>query len=535
MFNLIFNHMKKLNHLLFACLALLVFSCVENQEEEFLLEGENKAIPAGSREVKINLDSKYDLTNTVAYSMYDTMAMNVKNRTLAVPHGASDMVLFVEKNSDKVLAVVAVGSNDTQLTLNAETVSAALLDIIPEYASLSVEERQNFAQTASSTPAFRSMVSTVDRLLSSKQGIYSTDSELVANIRAMNSLIAKSYADQNSTGDASHRVSQDMRHWITSGESPKINNRSFAYVEARFTPNRDDKGKETHSYILNPRPISPDQYSITDTDVPDGYYTLALTQKSSAARQANQMALANNLLFLSVGEYFNMLQMQGAAPCANYMIDEMYSELDEAFASPPQNMMAAYLQALAIAASLTEELLESPKCAQFIQNNEAVIAMMAQRALLLAAILDGPTLLQEGAGFMFLMEALYLPFEFQENLMIHHGNVVPGQLRFEMVGSSYDKDYPRNAYLDPEVRAVVLCYYDDIDFTIFAVEWETRYANNGTVSESRTYFDSYGIATTRWTLPNRRTDNYLNAFVRNAEGYDLMGSPMCFVVSTRNL
>lgn len=527
--------MKKLNQLLLLFMGFMVLSCVDSPEEEFLLDAGTKTIPAGSREVKINLDSKYDFSNTIAYSMYDTMAMNVKSRTLAVPHGASDMVMFVEKNSDKVLAVVAVGANDTQLTLNAETVSAAMLDVIPEYANLSVEERQNFAHTAASTPAFRSMVSTVDRLLSSKQGIYSTDSELVANIRAMNSLIAKSYNDQNSSGDANHRITQNMKYWITSGEAPQINNRSFAYVEARFTPNRDDKGKDTHSFILNPRPIAPNQYSITDTDVPDGYYTLTLTQKSSAARQANQMALANNLLFLSVGEYFNMLQIQGAAPCANYMIDEMYAELDEAFASPPQDMVAAYLQALAIAASLTEELLESPTCAQFVRNNQAIIASMAQRALLLAAVLDGPTLLQEGAGFMFLLEALYLPFEFQENLMIYKGNVVPGQVRFEMVSSSYKKEYPRKATLNPEVRAIILCQYDDIDFTQFSVEWETRYANNGTVSDSRTYFNADGIATTTWTLPDRRTDNYLNAFIRDNEGDHLMGSPMCFVVSTRTL
>jgi len=527
-------HMKKLNQLLMACLALLVFSCADNHEEEFLLDAGSKTIPVGSREVKINLDTKYDLSNTVAYSMYDTMAMNVTNRTLAVPHGASDMVMFMEKNSDKVLAVVALGANETQLNVNAENVTAALHDIIPAYASLSAEERLNFNQTAPSSPAYRSLVSTVDRLMSSKEGIYSTDSELVSNIRAMNSLIAKSYSDQNSSGDADLRVTQDMRQWITSGEAPRINNRSYAFVEAKFTPNRDDKGMDPYSFILNPKPIAPNQYSITDTDVPDGYYTLTLTQKSSAARQANQMALANNLLFLSIGEYFNMLQIQGAAPCANYMVDQMYAELDEAFANPPQNMAAAYLQSLAIAASLTEELLESPVCASFVRNNEALIASIAQRALLLAAILDGPTLLQEGAGFMFLLEALYLPFEFQENLMIYNGNVVPGQVRFEMVRSSYEDYAPRRSVVNPEVRAIVMCKYDDIDFTIFAVEWETRYANNGTVSDSRTYFNADGIATTTWTLPDRRTGNYLNAFVRDNEGRDLMGSPMCFVVTTRD-
>ena len=526
--------MKKLNHLLLAALALIAFSCVDSQEEDFLLDAGTKTIPAGSREVKINLDSKYDLTNTVAYSMFDTMAMNVKNRTLAVPHGASDVVRFVEKNSDKILAVVHLKANETQLNVNAETVAASLHDIIPAYAALSVEARLDFDQTAPSSPAYRSLVSTVDRLLSSKAGIYSADSELVSNLRAMNSLIAKNNTDQNSTGDASLRVSQDMKHWISSGESPRINNHSFAYVEAKFTPNRDDKGKDPYSFILNPRPITPNQYSITDTDVPDGYYTLTLTQKSAGARQANQMALANNLLYLSIGEYFNMLQIQGAAPCANHILDETYSELEEAFANPPQNMATAYLQALAIAASVTEQLLESPTCAQFVNDNAVVLASIAQRAVLLAAILDGPTLLQEGAGFLFYMEALFMPFEFQENLMIYNGDVVPGQVRFEMVRNSYPDYASRRDVVNPVVRAVIMCQYDDIDFTIFSVEWETRYANNGTVSDSRTYFNASGRATTTWTLPDRRTGNYLNAFIRDSEGDDLMGSPMCFVVTTRD-
>jgi len=527
--------MKKLNHLLFACLALMVFSCVDSQEEDFLLDAGTKAIPAGSREVKINLDSKYDLTNTIAFSIYDTMAMNVKNRTLAVPHGASDMVMFVDKNTDKVLAVVALKANETQLNVNAETVAAALHDVIPAYATLSVGDRQRFDESAPSAPAYRSLVSTVDRLLSSKAGIYSADSELVSNIRAMNSYITSNFAESKSGADANLRISYNMKDWITSGQSAEINNRSYGYVEAKFTPNRDDKGKDYYSFILNPRPVYPNQYSLTETDVPDGYYTLTLTQKSSAAKQANQMALANNLLFLTIGDSFYMLNPQGAEECANTMVNSMYAELDKLYANSPSDMNDAFLKALAISAKLTQELLTTSTCERFVNNNRALIATIAQRAILLAAILDGPTLLNEGAGFIFLLEAIYMPFEFQENLMVYNGNVVPGQLRFEMVGSSYDKEYPRNAYLNPEVRAIILCYYDEIDFTKFYVDWETRYANNGTVSDSRTYFNADGIASTRWTLPDRRTDNYLNAFVRDREGDHLMGSPMCFVVSTRTL
>ena len=526
--------MKKLNQLLLLFLGFMVLSCVDSQEDEFLIDAGIKEIPAGSREVKINLDSKYDLTNTVAYSLYDTMAMNVTSRTLAVPHGASDMVTFMDKNSDKILAVVKLGANETQLNINAENVTAALHDILPAYASLSVEDRQQFDQSAPSAPAYSSLISSVDRVLASKEGIFSTNTELVNNLRAMNGFIAENYSTQ-SNGDANQRVTHDMSHWIQSGEAPAINNRSYGYVEARFTPNRDDKGKDTHSFVLSPRHIYPNHYSITETELPDGYYTLTLTQKSSAARQANQMALANNLLFLTIGDQFNMLQRQGAEECANTMVTSMYAELDKLYANPPADMDDAFLKALSISARMTNELLTTSTCQRFVNNNRALIASIAQRALLLAAVLDGPTLLQEGAGFIFLMEAIYMPFEFKENLMIHHNKVVPGQLRFEMVGSSYDKEYPRKAYLNPQVRAVILCQYDDIDFTMFAVDWETRYANNGTVSESRTYFNAEGIATTTWTLPDRRTDNYLNAFVRDREGDHLMGSSMCFVVSTRNL
>ncbi|HSJ67096.1 MAG TPA: hypothetical protein VK921_05460 [Anditalea sp.] len=526
--------MKKLNQLFLLFLGLMVVSCVDNQDEEYLIDAGTKTIPAGSREVKINLDSKYDLTNTIAYGLYDTMAMNVQNRTLAVPHGASDMVMFMDKNSDKILAVVKVGSNETQLNVNAENVTAALHDILPGYASLSVEDRQHFDHSAPSAPAYRSLITSVDKILSSKEGIYSTNSELVNNLRAMNSFIAENYSTQNS-GDASQRVAQDMSQWIQSGETPEINNRSYGYVEARFTPNRDDKGKETHSFILNPRHVYPNQYSLTEIDVPDGYYTLTLTQKSSAARQANQMGLANNLLFLTIGDSFNMLQRQGAEECATNMVTSMYAELDKLNANPPVDMDDAFLKALTISARMTQELLTSSTCERFVNNNRALIATIAQRALLLAATLDGPTLLQEGAGFIFLLEAIYMPFEFEENLMIHQNKVVPGQLRFEMVSSSYDKEYPRKASLNPEVRAVILSQYDEIDFTIFSVDWETRYANNGTVSESTTYFNAEGIATTTWTLPDRRTDNYLNAFVTDREGDHLMGSSMCFVVSTRRL
>jgi len=525
--------MKKLNHLLLAALALLAFSCVDSQEEDFLLDAGTKTIPAGSREVKINLDPKYDLVNTVAYGLYDTMAMNVKNRSLAVPHGASDVVMFVDKNTDKVLAVVGVRANETQLNVNAETVTAALHDLIPAYATLSVEGRQSFSESATSSPAYRSLVSTVDRLLSSKAGIYSTDNGLVDNIRALNRMISESFADQ--TADANQRVVQDMKYWTSSGETARINNRSFAYVDAQFTPNRIDSNRESYNFVLNPRPLSRNQYSITDTDVPDGYYSLTITQRSAAARQANQMALSNNLLFLTVGESFFNLQTQGAEACANTMVTALYAELDKFLENETNNMDAAFLQALSISATLTQKLLNDPTCTGFVNNNQALIASIIQRTMLLAVILDGNTFIRESAGFAFYMEALFMPFEFKEYLMVQQGRVVPGQLRFEMVEDSYDKDYPRRASLNPEVRAVVLSQYDDIDFTMFSVYWETRYANNGTVSNDRTYFNSEGIATTRWTLPDRRTDNYLNAFVRNEDGRDLMGSPMCFVVSTRRL
>ena len=525
--------MKKFNQLLLVFAGLLALSCADNQED-FLVEVESKVIPAGSREVKINLDSKYDLSNTVAYSMYDTMAMNVNNRTLAVPHGASDMVKFVEKNTNKVLAVVALRANESQITVNAENVTAALHDILPAYATLSVEERQKFDESAPSALAYRSLVSSVDRLLTGKEGIYSTNSEFVDNLRAMNNFIAQNFAEQKTEGEANLRVAMKMNQWIKTGAAPEINNQSNGFIEAKFTPNRDDAGKDKHTFILDPKPIQPNQYSITPTSVPDGYYTLTLTQKSAAAKQANQYALANNLFFLSIGEQFNMLQNQGGEVCANSLVNTLQAELDNAFKNPPKDMNAAFLQALTIANKLSLELLTSPSCAQFNQANQALLATITQRALVVAAVLDGPKLLDQASGFLFHIEAIYMPIELQENLMIYKGKVIPGQVRFEMVERSYDKQYPRNTALNPEVKAVVMCKYGDIDFKVFEVEWQTRYSNNGTVTQSKSNFNSKGIATTNWTLPNRNGMNYLNAFIRDNEKDHLMGSPMCFVIESKN-
>ena len=414
--------MKKLNHLLVFFMGILVISCVDHQEDP--TQDTEKTIPPGSREVQVNIDSKYDLSNTIAYGISDTLDMSASRLSLISSSGEKDIVYFVDKNSKKIKAVATLLPSENELNINATTVTAALHDIIPSYLSLSPDDRTKFNQSASSLPEYQNLMTRVDALLAGGEGIYTPSDGYVADLRAVSSYISKNYTMANkSSGAAARTTTQNLAYWIKEGPPFRIANQSYTSVNARLTP---VAGGSNSNYLMNPRPLTFDysQESITEINAINGEYYLNLSQSANGAREKNEYAFANNILAMSLGEsFFNRINGDGAEACADAIMALVQDDFDMIYANPPANEQEAFYLAIDIISDILPSVVRNQYCIQTFVNNEVLIYIMAERILMLMAVVDQNTLLQEMGGFAFYFESLYLPFEFENRIKVEDGYV----------------------------------------------------------------------------------------------------------------
>lgn len=412
--------MKKINQLLVFMLGILVVSCVDQQDEITQLDN---VIPEGSREVKINVAPSFDLSNTIAYGMYDTLVMNSSSGSLAVPIGAKDIVYFVDKDSKKILAAASLKSSENEIAINAETVTAALHDILPSYLRLSAEDKLKFSESATNSSEYKKLVSTVDQIMKSGESIFKANSEYVADLRAVSNYISENFSTSKGNKVASRTTTQDLRYWIKSGAPLRIANQSFTYVNAVFTP---ENGGPASSYLLNPRPITFDysQESIREFNKPDGYYTLKLTQRMDEARAKNEYGFANNLLNMSLGEnYWNMVDGDGGEGCFQGMMDYIEEDMNRIYANPPTDAFSFYNLALATMFKVIPYFVSNQNCIQFFGSNEMAAHILSERTMLLSEVLEPYAFLEELGGFVFYFEANYVPFEFENRIKIEDGAI----------------------------------------------------------------------------------------------------------------
>lgn len=411
--------MKKLNHLLVFLLGIAIISCVDHQDDSL----SDKKIPDGSREVKINVAPSYDLSNTIAYSMYDSLAMNATSRSLSVPIGSGDIIYFVDKDSKAVLAAATLKSTDTELTVNAETVTAALHDIIPSYLRLSSEDKSKFAQTASNSAAYKKLVSTIDLKMKNGESIFKSNSGYVADLRAVNNYISENYSSSKVNQAASRSTTQDIRYWIKDGSPLRLANQCFTYANAVFTP---DNGNPAVSYLLKPRPITFDysQESIQVCDLPDGNYKLKLSQKTDEARKYNEYGFANNLVNLSLGDnYWNMVNGDGGPACFNGIMDYIQDDMNGIYANPPTNLASFLALTMAKIFKVLPYMVGNQNCIQFFGNNEIATHILIERTMLLFDVIEPDMFLHEMGGFFVYFEANYVPFEFENYIKIENGGI----------------------------------------------------------------------------------------------------------------
>ncbi|SMB99951.1 hypothetical protein SAMN00120144_3206 [Hymenobacter roseosalivarius DSM 11622] len=194
--------MPKLYRYLVFLFMLLIAACSKSDDPSVSSPSPNPApptvpaptpVPGGSRRISITVDSQYDLRNTKAYSLMDSITMKAEASTMLAPSGFKSAVFFKDGTSGKILALVRTPTTSANVVVNAETVADALLTLIPAYQTLSVEQKPKFEQNGRASKPYQDFVQLVDGLLKSKRPIYSTDASFLTQALALNSYILQEY------------------------------------------------------------------------------------------------------------------------------------------------------------------------------------------------------------------------------------------------------------------------------------------------------------------------------------------------------
>ncbi len=528
-------------------LVLFSFSCEKEDIDPVFEEKDNpkeKEIPEGSRKVSIKIDSKYDFKNTIAYGLSDSVSMSALDKSLAVRKEHGDFVMFIDKDSEHILAVAFVDSSSTELNLSATTVAAALQDLIPSYLSLPKDIREEFNSDATTIQEYKDFINIVDEILVKKEKIYSVEEKFIVQLDKINQYILNKYSSNNNNEGGRLEFDQGIKHWLVKEKSPEIANPVYSHVDAKFIPVLRDKGLPDVIVEVKPnRPIYklqeniPDGSVFTSTITPvslkDGYYQIQLSQNPGPALEKNIGEAVSTFVNLAVGLYLD--KEFGEAPerlaCMQDIILPIKAGIVSSLPSLTKDWKSASSELVSIGGDVLIDNLTSSSCMKAALSAVSLnkLALMVADKLnvykLQIKIAKG---LLDTYEICLWVAGIVVPIKHTALMQVHYGKVIPGTIGFmESEEGELLESYEPGKNIIPGVKAQILSSYDEIVFAHFDfnVDWVVE-EGHGTISE-KTGLDHLGRSPTSWTLPQVKGDYKATASIINRSG-NLLGSPVKF-------
>jgi hypothetical protein len=516
-------------------LLLLTVACDKPEGPDVNPVPGKKELPDGSRKVTIEVDKKYDLNNTKAYGIYDSLAMNATaaDKYMAVKNGSGDLVVFIDNKTSKILAVATLDSVGTQLNVNAKTVTAAIHDLIPAYLSLSKSKKADFEATAQSIPEYNALVSIVDQLLTNKEGIYSTNPAYVEQLRKVNRVILAKYSNDNDHKGERFASVEEMPAWLKKGEAPQVINQVYSHVDAIITPIHTGAGRPVITVPIEPRTLfynDPTAKDITKLPIADGYYNLKLTQKTKRAEDANERELASRVVGLFMGQIFGLIKGQSVAECQAALVGSVISTITSAAFNPPTSWKDGSKLVLDIGAKAIITFGTDDKCQKVFVSGAVLTKIVADKVNVWANLINGALVAKDIAELGPWALALWPSFEFDKDMQVYQSKVIPGCVSFQAIPGSVLKEYKGGEKARPAVEAKIISSYDQIELwdIIFNTKW-TVDEGHGTVTSKDTPTNHEGKTANTWTLPTKPGVYTLKAEVKDSkQDQQLIGSPIQF-------
>lgn len=518
-------------------LFLLVFatSCKDDAPDDITTDPadpKEKLIPAGSRKVTITVDPRYDLSNTIVYGFKDSVSMTATDKALAVPNGSRDYAIFWDKITEDIVAVVSIDSLSNEVVVNAQTVTAAMHDLIPNYLSLSESSRKDFDATALKLPEYNRLVIIVDELLTNKQSIYSTDEKFIEQLLLLNSHITEKYFEKLADEGGRIASDKDIKLWLVKNTSPGVTNQVYSHVDATFTPSLIDVGPDPMTYAVKPRPLTtkPELNRPTSIPLKDGYYEVELSQKTPQAQSNNEKAFIEGTVKVFFGA-LGLAKLTGSElqKCQGALTLSIVKDLSMNIVSPPTDWKSGALAVVKIGVNSFEKFIKTESCSKVFINPDILLHTVIGHSNVYSAAIKKANLAIEIAELGPWIVGRWIdPIEYNTQMQVHYGEVIPGTIGFTMSEEGkLLESYEAGKKITPGVQAKILSKYDDIVFDDyqFDVDWVVE-SGHGTIT-LRTGLDHLGRSAATWTLPQTEGQYKATARVTNLIS-KLMGSPIIF-------
>jgi hypothetical protein len=174
-----------------ACFLILLMGC--SKDDENIDIPTQQPLPEGARMVTIAVDESYDLKETMALSVTGSSQMTGETNKISIPDSFESATFFLKKGTEEVLAVVKTNPSSSTITVNANTVAQALMNLIPAYHSLSEPLKDKFENDAPVVKVYQDFVVTIDKLLKNGESVYSSDPEYIDQLVELDNFITATY------------------------------------------------------------------------------------------------------------------------------------------------------------------------------------------------------------------------------------------------------------------------------------------------------------------------------------------------------
>lgn len=498
-------------------LFLVFFACDSNTSEEPV---ESKIQPEGSSEITIVIDPQYEFQEYTAYTLLDSVPLKKTGEKLYAPEDFNSSVFFINPRTGDIMAQINIDPKTSAYTVNKETVSRALLGLVPNFGALTVTQQSQFGLEERTSKPYTEFAEMVDKMLVDGTPIYSTEDAFVTKLIELNQLILDVYFDGYRSGAREISNSENFSLWMTGENGTSLFNQRSSYVFVEFNAlNNTEKFKT----ILNPE----ENQTLSSLGVKDNCYNVRINQSQLEAKEKNQFALATNIISMFFDQIFGVIGGGSRNDCIGAIAGSILSDITTEALNFSNSGLSSVLIAIgdigrkAIVTSYTAE-----SCLKYALNSAVISKALFNQLNVFSkfvSIAGNAYSLTKMTPFVISLTPLSV--ELNEVMQLYQGKLIPACVEGRDAGT-LSESYKSGSKVFPVVKILPKSQYENWNKSGFKIEWK---AISGSVNLGSSTSNSIGEATVEWTLPsNYSGDAELIAELKDKESDHLFGSPITF-------
>jgi hypothetical protein len=490
----------------------------------------NKPQPEDSKQLNLILDKSLDFKNYLAHTSLDSIGLVNSREKLFRSEGTSSGVIFTDKSSGEIMAFVLVDSAATEVAVNLESITTAVVTFSPMYTALTSKQKTELLQKIKSENSFIQLKSVVGEILTKKEPIFSDRPEFIDRLIDVNSYIQGTYFPGSRLESGRVNLgSEKFPDFVKSNNGLSVVNQVFSYVFVSFTPR---SGGNSINKSLDPsslKDLSQGKVTGSELGLKDDCYTVEINQTNNDVVQKNTLKIGS-ILITSLMEAVIGIGVKGCIPSFTATVSTKIGEY-LAFSGNISGNKTALQMLTGVTEVVAKELLsvlKSGDCSP-LANKFAIAKFVASKANLYGNLYTASKFAQEATFAMPYLIAL-TPLRLKplkEDLQLYEGKLVEACLKV-VKGLDLKPEYPEGEQLIVKIRLDTLSQYATWKKSGFKVLWELR-PTDGELSLASSETSSDGTASVVWSLPKvSNTKVILEAKLLDKERDHLVGSPLNF-------